>query len=185
MTRTCSARLVHAAFGLAVATLGTGCPLVEVEVEVREVCVTHRDIAIPGVPADVAGSIDETFTVDDLSAFEALDDLDADARFVSATVRATHGVDSLAFIESASVEVASADPASTLPTLMVYACDGDCAADGNALALPVHDQPDALAYLRSGSVSIALRATGSLPTHDWTMDVELCVAARASYALEP
>lgn len=185
MTRTASSRLVHAALGLSLAMLGAGCPLLDVEVEVPEVCVTHRGIEIAGVPVELGAGIDETFTIDDLSAFDALDDLDADARFVSATVRAAGGVDNLGFIEAASVEVASADPDSTLPTLRVYACDGDCAADGNVLALPVQEQPDALAYLRSGSLSIALQARGTLPTEDWTLDVEVCVAARASYAFQP
>lgn len=180
-----SRHLVKAALGLALVMLAGGCPLLDVEVEVPEVCITRRDIEVSAVAADRALGIDETFAIDDLSAFDALTELDADAHFVSATVRATHGVDTLAFIDAASVAIASNDPASTLPTRMIYACDGDCPAKANTLVIPVHDQPDALEYLRSGSLSIALQASGSMPTEAWTMDVEICVAGRAGYAFEP
>jgi hypothetical protein len=177
--------LVNAAFGLSLVVLAAGCPLLEVDVESTEVCMTHRGIEVPGVPAGAATGIDETFAFDDLSAFDALKDLDADAHFTSATVRATYGVGTLAFVDAASVEIASNDPESTLPTRVIYACDGDCPAEDNALVIPVQDQSDALEHLRSGSLSIALQVTGSLPTEAWTMDVEICVAAGASYAFEP
>lgn len=180
-----SRRLFTAAFALSLVTLATGCPLLAVDAEVPEVCVTHRGIEVPGVPVDVAMDIDETFVVDDLSAFDALTGLDAELRFVSATVVATEGVGSLGFIDTAAVHVASNNPESTLPTRTIYACDGDCAAKGNALVIPVQDLGDALEYIRSGSLSIALQASGSMPAEAWKMDVEVCVAARASYAYEP
>lgn len=178
-------RLVHAAVATGLVAFGAGCPLLEVDAELPEVCMTQKDVQIDGVPVDMAMAVDRTFTFDDLSAFAPLEELDAEAHFVSATVRATHGIDSLAFVESASVEVASNAPESTLPTLTVYACDGDCLAQDAALVIPVQDRSDALAYIRSGSLSIRLQATGALPTEDWTMDVETCVAARASYAFDP
>ncbi len=180
-----SSRIVHAALGLSLVMLAGGCPLFEVEVELPEVCLTHKNIEIPGVPAEVAMGVDETFAFDDLSAFDEMKDLDADAHFVSATVRATHGVGTLAFIDSASVEIASNDPDSLLPTRLIYACDGDCPAKDNALVIPAQDQADALEYLRSGSLSIALHATGSMPTEAWKLDAEICVAAGASYGFEP
>jgi hypothetical protein len=180
-----SRRVVDASFALALVTTAAGCPLLEAEVELSEVCMTYADLEIAGVPAGVPTSIDETFTFDDLSAFDALADLDADARFLSATVRATSGVDTLGFVDTASVEIASNDPDSTLPTRMIYSCDGDCRADGDALAIPAQDQPDALDYIRSGSLAIALRVSGTMPTEDWTMDVEICVAGHASYAFDP
>lgn len=178
-------KLLTSAFGLSLLTLSTGCPLLEVEAEMPEVCMTHKDVEVAGVPAEYSGGIDETFAFDDLSAFDQLKDLDADLRFVSATVRATYGVGNLAFINSASVEVASNNPDSTLPTRMFYACDGDCPAKDNALAIPVQDQDDALEYIKSGSLSIALKANGSMPTESWKMDVEICVAGRAAYTFQP
>lgn len=178
--------LVQASFGLSLITLAAGCPLLEVEADMPEVCMTHHDVEVAGVPADYAMGIDETFAFDDLSAFDQIKDLDADLRFVSATIRATYGVGNLAFIESASVEIASNDPTSTLPTRAIYACDaGSCPAKDNALAIPVQDQDDALEYIRSGSISIGLQATGNMPTESWKMDVEICVAGRASYVFEP
>jgi len=175
-------KLINAAIGLSLITLVAGCPFLEIEAEMPEVCMTHTNVEVAGVPADSAQSIDETFAFDDLSAFEQLNDLDADLRFVSATIRATHGVGNLAFINAASLAIASANPDSTLPTRAVYACDGDCPAKDNGLAIPVQDQDDALEYIRSGSMSISLQASGNMPTEAWKMDVEICVAGRASYS---
>jgi hypothetical protein len=181
--RTNATKLV---FGLSLVTLAAGCPLLEVEAEMPEVCMTHRDVEVAGVPAEYAMGIDETFAFDDLSAFEEMKDLDADLRFVSATIRATHGVGNLAFIDAASVQIASNNPDSTLPTRAIYACaSGSCPAQDNALAIPVQDQDDALEYIRSGSMSISVQATGNMPTEAWKMDVEICVAGRASYSFEP
>lgn len=180
-----STKLFQAAFGFSLITLAAGCPLLEVEADMPEVCMTHEGVEVAAAPPDVAMGIDETFVIDDLSAFDEIKDLDADLRFVSATVRATYGVGNLAFISSASVEIASNNPDSTLPTRTFYHCDGDCPAKDNALVIPVADQDDALEYIRSGSLSVALAATGNMPTEAWKMDVEICVAGRASYAFEP
>ncbi len=179
-------KLLQASFGLSLVTLAAGCPLLEVEADMPEVCMTHKDVEVAGVPADYAMGIDETFAFDDLSAFDQLQDLDADLRFVSATVRATYGVGNLAFIDAASVQIASNNPDSTLPTRAIYSCaSGSCPAKDNALAIPVSDQDDALEYIRSGSLSISLQASGNMPTEAWKMDVEICVAGRASYTFEP
>jgi hypothetical protein len=179
-------KLAHVTFGLSLVTLAAGCPFLEVEAEMPEVCMTHRDVEVAGVPAEFAMGIDETFAFDDLSAFDELKDLDADLRFVSATIRATHGVGNLAFIDAASVQIASNNPDSTLPTRAIYSCaSGSCPAQDNALAIPVQDQDDALEYIRSGSMSISLQATGNMPTESWKMDVEICVAGRASYSFQP
>ncbi len=178
-------KLLQASFGLSLVTLAAGCPLLEVEADMPEVCMTHKDVEVAGVPADYAMGIDETFAFDDLGAFDEIKDLDADLRFVSATVRATYGVGNLAFIDAASVQIASNNPDSTLPTRAIYACAGNCPAKDNALAIPVADQDDALEYIRSGSMSIALQASGTMLTEAWKMDVEICVAGRASYSFEP
>jgi hypothetical protein len=180
-----SSRVLTAALGLSLVMLAGGCPLFAVDVEVPDVCMTQKDVEVPGVPIDVAGGIDEVFTFDDLSAFDVLEGLDADAYFHGATVRATHGVDTLTFVESASLEVASNNPESTLPTRRIYACDDDCPAEGDALVIPALDDIGALDYIRSGSLSIALQASGSMPTTAWKLDVEVCVGARASYEYAP
>lgn len=178
--------LLQATFGLSLVSLAAGCPFLEIEAEMPEVCMTHHGVEIEGVPSEYATGIDQSFVFDDLSAFDELKDLDADLRFVSATVRATYGVGNLAFIDSATIQIASNDPDSTLPTRAIYACaSGGCPAKDNALAIPVQDQDDALEYIRSGSMAISLQADGSMPTESWTMDVEICVAGRASYSFQP
>jgi len=86
--------------GIASLSLLAGCPLVEVQAEFAEVCVTHKDVHIPGVTET---SVSQTFDVDDLSAFHDLLELDADLSFVRAEVRPTSGVTTLAFVDAANV----------------------------------------------------------------------------------
>lgn len=178
-------KLITAAFGLSLITLAAGCPLLEVEAEMPEVCMTQKDIEVTGVPLGQNTAITETFAFDDLSAFDALDELEANVRFKSATVRATYGVGDLAFIDMAHVVISSNNPDSNLGPLTVYECDGNCPAKDNALAIPVTTQDNALEYVKSGSLAIALDAAGFMPSSDWKMDVEICVAGTASYSVEP
>ena len=120
-------------FGLGLGML-PGCPLLDVQVDAPEVCLTYPNLQIPAAAG--LTSLQQTFVFDDLSSVQDLAKLDANLEFVRAEVRATSGIDSFAFIEAAHVVVSSGDPASTLPPLTMYNCDGDCAPDGDQLELP-------------------------------------------------
>lgn len=158
------------------------CPLLDVEVEVGEVCMTHRDVRVD--PTKI-GVTSESFVLDDLSALEDLLELDATLELTRAEFRATSGVSDLGFVSSAHVRMASGDSSSTLPTIDVYRCDGDCLANGTSLAVPAGAQADAAAYARTGSVVIDFDVTGELPQQEWTMDVDVCMRGRVGYTVEP
>ena len=173
--------MVHRVLSASVMAVALGgCPLLEVEAEVPSVCVTYRDIAVEGLPGT---SFATSFAIDDLSAFDRLTALEAELEFVSATVTATRGLSDLAFVVAASVSIASGDPASELPRRTIYACEGDCPTRDTMLTIPVADQQDALAYIRSGSLLIDVELQGELPTQAWSMDVEVCMRGAAAYSL--
>ena len=177
--------MVHRVLAASVMGLALGgCPLLEVEAEVPSVCVTYRDLAVEGLPGPaLTTSFATSFAIDDLSAFDRLTALDAELEFVSATVTATRGLSDLAFVEAASVSIASGDPASELGRRTIYACEGDCPTRDTMLTIPVADQQDALAYVRSGSLLIDVELQGELPTQAWSMDVEVCMRGAAAYSL--
>ena len=166
---------------LALVTLVPACPLLDVEVEAPEVCLTYPNLMVTGVGG--ATSLDQSFTLDDLDSIHQLTELDASVHFVRAQVRA-RGVADLGFVETTKLTVASDDPDSTLPTLTVYDCEG-CESDAAVLDVPARDQGDALAYVKGDSVVIGVAFTGEMPANDWAMDVDVCFSASAHYTLEP
>ena len=169
-------------FGLALVVLPTGCPLLQASVEVREVCMTHRDVQVEGIPA--SGALARTFVFDDLSAIHELLEYDADLAFTRATVTGTSLTD-LHFVTDASAAIASGDEGSTLPRQMIYACNGDCPTVGNEIRIPAAGQPDAADYLASDALLVDLTVTGELPTEPWVMDVDVCLTGNVALTIEP
>jgi hypothetical protein len=160
-----------------------GCPLLEIEADVPEVCLSYPNLQIETTKG--ASSLKETFVFDDLSAAKDLTELDADLEFVRAEVRATSGIENFAFVRAVRVVVSSGDPASTLPPLTMYDCDGNCVPEDNRLVIPAALAADAIEYLKSDSIAIDLDFEGEVPASSWTMDVDVCMKARASYTFSP
>jgi hypothetical protein len=167
--------------GSLLATLA-GCPLLEIEADVPEVCLTYAGVAVEGLAG--ATQVERSFVFDDLAKIEEMAALDADLVFVRAAARPVSGIDSLGFVDTARVSIASGDAESTLPELRVYDCDGDCAAEGS-IAMPAAVRQDALEYVATGSILVAIELAGALPRDAWTMDVDVCVQGNAKYTLEP
>jgi hypothetical protein len=170
------------AFGFGLVLL-PGCPLVDIEADVPEVCLSYPNLQIPAQKG--LTSLKQSFAFDDLSKVHDLAQLDAKLEFVRAEVRVTGGVESLAFIEAVHIVVSSGDPGTTLPPMTMYDCDGNCVPDGAKLEVPAALGNDAIDYLRSDSIIIDLDFRGQIPPTDWTMDVDVCMKARAGYTLSP
>jgi hypothetical protein len=169
--------------GTGLVLLTGGCPLLEVEAEIEEVCMTYRDVKVPA--ADGQGNLSKSFVFDDLDQVKDLDTLDADVEFRHVVLRAKSGVSDFSFLESAHVTVASGDPSSSLPALEVVNCSGDgCGLGTSEVTLLTDTQADALSYLRSGSIAVSLDVTGALPDHEWTMDVDVCVKGKLRFVQE-
>jgi hypothetical protein len=160
--------------GAGLVLLTGGCPLLQIEAEVQEVCMTYADLEIPG--SDGSGTISHQFVFDDLMSIDEIEQLDGNVEFVNVKLRAKSGVSDLGFVESAHITVASGDPASTLPELTIVDCSGAaCPTAGSAITLLASEHGDAMAYLRSDSVAVSLDVTRVLPTQAWTIDVDVCV----------
>jgi hypothetical protein len=171
--------------GTSVLALVTGCPLLDVEVEVSEVCISYRGDQVEPAPAGQPDLTSE-IRIDDLGKLGALAQLDAELTFVRAEIRATSGIEGFQFVRAAQVTVASGDPDAALPTVVAYACaDGGCLPEGEALAIPSDFQQDAVAYLRTGSLVTGVRVQGELPTQAWSFDLDLCVEGSASLVVSP
>lgn len=170
------------ALGLGLLPLA-GCPLLDVQADIPEVCLTYPNLVVPATPG--VTSIAQSFTFNDLSAVHDLANRDASLHFVRAEIRATSGITDFSFVHAARVVVASGDPGTTLPPLTMYDCNGDCAPDGDRLEVPAAAGNDAIAYLRSNSIIIDLAFQGTIPTASWTMDVDVCMSAHAGYTLAP
>jgi hypothetical protein len=159
----------------------SGCPFLEVSAEIGEVCVTYNNVQIDGVDGAV---VQRSFTADDLGQLTTLVEQDAELSFVRAEIRAVGGA-SIGFVSAAKVAIASGNPDSTLPTLPIVECDGDCLPDGPSLAIPVDVQHSAVEYVKTGSLVIDLEMRGELPRDAWMADVDVCMTGRFRYALEP
>jgi hypothetical protein len=156
-----------------------GCPLLDIETDVAEACLTYPDINIGA--GGGATKLEQSFAFDDLSGVHDLLDLDADVRFVSVKAHATSGVADLHFVDSAHVSIAT----DTMAPLDVYDCDGDCVPDGTGITVPAAVQTNALDYLKADSIAVDLAFVGTLPETAWTMDIDLCFSGHAHYAIEP
>jgi len=160
----------------------SGCPFLEVEVEISEVCLTYEEVRVEGVAGGTTSN--QTFAFDDLAPIHDLLELDAKLQFVRAELRATSGVANFGFVDAAHLTVASGDPESTLPTLAILDCDGDCLANGTTLEVPAAIQHDAVEYVRAESVVVGIDLVGELPTESWTMNVDVCLRGKIRYAVE-
>jgi len=175
---------VKAAFVLGGLVFLPACPLLEVQTDVPEVCLTYPGIQVAGATQDTP-AIDESFSFDDLKAIHDLQNLDADLAFVSARARATSGISDFGFVQAAHIVVSSGDPMSMLPPLTLYDCNGDCIPDDATLEMPAAVQQNAIDYVKSNSILIDLDLTGQLPAQAWTMDVDVCMHAKVDVKVEP
>ena len=162
-----------------------GCPLLDVAVDAPDVCLTYPNLEVPaGTGAQT--SLDQSFVFDDLSkVHDALNNFDANLEFVRADITATSGIDNFKFIHAAHLTVASNDPGATLPPMTMYDCNGDCAGDTDMIEIPAAIGNDAIPYLRGDSVKIDIKFEGTVPSVAWTMDVNVCMNARAGYSYSP
>jgi hypothetical protein len=159
------------------------CPLLDVQAQVEEVCLTYRGVTIPGVPVGQT-SIDQSFTLDQLQGAKDLADADAQLTFTHAEVRAVSGVSGFSFVQKADLSIASGDPNSTLPTVSVFDCEG-CGTSAaaldvdNAATVPVQD------YIKTGSLVVTIALEGTPPANDWVADVDVCMSGNISYKVAP
>ena len=136
------------------ATLLPACPLLDMQVDVAETCVTYKDVHVDASPAGEM-MVEKMFTIDDLQQAKQLAEQGATVQFVRAQIRATSGITGFDFVHQAKLTVASADAASTLPAVEVYDCE-DCATSSATLDVEASSQVDPNPYLASGSLLVTI-----------------------------
>jgi hypothetical protein len=157
------------------------CPLLDLQADVQSACVHYSDVAVDPMP-QVSATIETSFTVNDLDSLKQLADDGFQLSFASGDVASATGISSFGFVKTATVDVASADPSSTLPTLE-FSCT-DCGGDATELDFAPAGSGsaiDAKPYFDSGSLIVTVGLTGMPPAVAWSMDVDVCVTGTASY----
>jgi hypothetical protein len=177
--------MLRAVLAVALASLATGCPLLDVEAEFEDLLVTYPAVEVPAATAEEARHVERSFAVDDLMALDKVAKLvdGGMVELVSADLRPTTGID-LGFVQRATITVTSGDPESNLAPL-TYSCDGDCSVEGGVLAIQSLTTQNALAYLKSGSLLVEISIDGDLPAVDWTMDVDLHFRGQVEASVGP
>jgi hypothetical protein len=157
-----------------------GCPLLEAEVQVQEVCITYDDIdALP------ATDVHQQIVIDDMSEIHELTDHAEDLRFRRAEVIATSGIDNFDFVDTARIAISPGAGESPVAPLTLYRCDGDCVSHADSLALTADEEHDVLDYLRGDAITLHLDVTGTPPPVAWTMSVVVCFEGRARFEVAP
>jgi hypothetical protein len=154
------------------------CPLLDVQADVQQACVTYQNVSIDPMP-QVTGTLEKSFTVSDLSALKDLTDDGFQLGFASGDVRAISGVSDFSFIQAADVLITSGSADSTLPAFD-FACT-NCGSAASQLDVAPQGSGDAQAYIETGSLIVTLELTGTPPAVGWTIDVDVCMTGTASY----
>lgn len=177
-------KLVHSSLYLAIATLVTACPLLEIELEVPAVCVTVQGVEVVGVPDDVSTdvSLELVQTIDITEHVQGVRDALSEqgvsqtvtlASF-SATIEPGVGAPStFSFLEK--FQVTLRDTSDVSNSLSLVDCT-DCWDDTPVLAV---DLPpvDVTSYLDANAVELGVSLLGHFPRETWSMSVELCFGA--------
>lgn len=175
-------RAALAALGLAAAS-SAGCPLVQVEAEIEQVCVTRAGVEVAA--AGGAGRAVVRTTTTDLAAARDLLDPRDEVRFVRFSARAGGGVTSLGFLRAARVHVASADPTSPLPQLLVFECGAECVTAEGGYQAPAVTEANAVDYALADELAFELELEGALPERAWSLDAEVCLSGRVVRSYSP
>jgi hypothetical protein len=155
-----------------------GCPLLQIEAEMPEVCITRTGVTVPGslgqVQTTVSVSLEDVDGLDELKGGDEL-------RFLSFSARPQSGGDELAGLRSAAVALRTGE--ASLPALPLFSCAGDCATAEGALTLAAATDENVAAHLNASGAAVEVELEGSLPPRDFKIDVSACLAGEISRSL--
>lgn len=157
----------------------TGCPLLDVQAQVDDLCVTQTDITIAGAPIAISGAMTQDFSFDNIDALSKLKSVDGDVQFARATIVPSGGATDLSFIDSAHLTIA----ADAQPAIDAFDCDGDCFDASDELNLNAMAKQNVLEYLKAKTLSGSVTLAGTLPTADWKVDVTVCLKGNVGTSL--
>ena len=164
------------------ALLATGCDnLFFLEAETEEICKTQGGNAVRGVPLGIEGTLEQSLDFP-VGAFgeTALPDgsLELVLRAKSFSVTATDPTIDLSGIRNATLHARRAGDTGEGTLLLSFTR----AAGGTPTPryeLTGDQEVDLLEFNRGEDLELLFRATGSLPSRDWTADLRGCAGLRA------
>lgn len=155
-----------------------GCPLLQLEAEVPEVCISRAGVTVPGSLAQLQTRV--KIALDDVDGLDQLKGGD-ELRFLTFSARPQGGGDELTGIQAATVTLVASD--ATLPPMEIFACAGDCTTADGALALDASTDANIAAYLRAAGAAAEVELRGSLPVRDFAVDVSACLSGEVTRSL--
>lgn len=156
-----------------------GCPLLQVEADVPEVCVSRTDVTVPGSLGQLQTKVKVDLTnVDGLDEIKDSDEL----HFISFSAHPQGGGSELASIQSAKVTLL-ASAASGLPALQIFSCEGDCTSADGSLTVRSSTDANIADYLGDPAVAVEVELRGSLPLRDFKIDVDACLSGTLSRSI--
>lgn len=156
-----------------------GCPLLQIEADVPEVCVSRTGVEVPGA----LGQLQTTVSVQ-LSDIQGLDELQAgdELHFISFAAHPQDGGDEFRQVQSAKVTL-KASAAAGLPPIEIFACDGDCADAAGSLAVKSSTDANIADYLSDGEATAEVELRGALPLRNFNVDITACLAGELKRSL--
>jgi hypothetical protein len=169
--------VVLAVAALAISAAGCG---VSVEADVPDVEVTQRGVVFDGV----AGAGGDTSMAKSFSQqhgkIDFADGLDSEVRTLSVSLRATAGVDDLAFIHYLRVTMAPDDGGAQAIELGVYE-PAPGVTVGKEISLTTVNPINVFEAWNTDEAKFTLEVAGGLPAHDWTGDVVAHFSGKLKY----
>lgn len=164
------------------ALLVTGCDsLFFLEAETEEVCKTQGGNAVNGVPLGLEGSLEQSLDFP-VGAFgeAALPDgsLELALRARSFSVTATDPTIDLSGIRRATVHARRVGETGEGTLLLTFARAAN-AAPTPRFELTGDQEVDLMEFDRGEDLELVFRATGTLPSRDWTAELHGCAGLRA------
>lgn len=151
---------------------------VSVEADIPDVEVTQRGLTFDGVPnATIDTSMTKSYSQQH-GKLDLPDGLDSEVKTLSATLRATAGVDDLSFIQHLRITMAP-DGGGQPIELGTYAPAGTPA--GKELTLTTLNPVNVLDAWKTESAIFTVEIAGTLPSTSWTADVIVHFAGSARY----
>jgi hypothetical protein len=167
-----------ALFALALLLPLGGCPLLQIEAELPEVCIARTGVTVPGALGQL-----ETKVKVQLDELEGFDELEAgdELHFISFAAHPQSGGQELAGIRSAKVTLLTGDAG--LPPVQIFSCEGDCVAADGTLSLDAASEANIAAYLTAPGAAVEVELHGSLPLLDFKVDLNACLSGEVTRSL--
>ena len=156
-----------------------GCPLLQVEATVPEVCISRTGVTVPGslgqLETTVKVTLDEVDALDELTGSDEL-------HVISCSAHPQDRGGELASIQSAKVTLLPSK-ASGLPDLQIFACENDCLASDGSLTVKSSTDANIADYLSDPEIAVEVELRGSLPLRDFKIDVNACLSGALTRSL--